>query len=155
MMSPEATRSTGVPAASYHPYAIVSGVASRRWVLGAWPATVTTSALKHTTSSLRSIRTLYAKIRPHVSIARLRQLARAGPLVPRASELVRRYGRPPAVLYFGEAPGDDLMATAVIAQWRAVRGTRPWYLTRHPGLFEHNPDVGLVLDYEPELAGAL
>jgi len=90
-----------------------------------------------------------------VSIARLRQFARAAQLVPRAASLVRSHGRPPAVLYFGEAPGDDLMATAVLAQWRAVRGTRPWYLTRHPGLFAHNPDVGLVLDYEPELAGAL
>jgi hypothetical protein len=90
-----------------------------------------------------------------VSIARLRQFARAALLVPRAADLVRRHGRPPAVLYFGEAPGDDLMATAVIAQWRKVHGTRPWYLTRHPGLFEHNPDVGLVLDYDPGLAGAL
>jgi hypothetical protein len=90
-----------------------------------------------------------------VRIARLRQLARAARLAPRAADLVRRHGRPPAVLYFGEAPGDDLMATAVIAQWRRVRGSRPWYLTRHPGLFEHNPDVGLVLEYEPELAGAL
>jgi hypothetical protein len=90
-----------------------------------------------------------------VSIARLRQLARAAQLVPRAADLVRRRGRPPAVLYFGEAPGDDLMATAVLAQWRTVRGTRPWYLTRHPGLFDHNPDVGLVLEYEPDLAGAL
>lgn len=65
------------------------------------------------------------------------------------------HGRPPAVLYFGEAPGDDLLATAVIRQWRRVRGSRPWYLTRHPQLFEGNPDVGLVLDYSPELAGAL
>jgi hypothetical protein len=90
-----------------------------------------------------------------VSIARLRQFARAAQLVPRAADLIRRHGRPPAVLYFGEAPGDDLMATAVLAQWRNVHGTRPWYLTRHPGLFDHNPDVGLVLPYEPELAGAL
>ncbi len=90
-----------------------------------------------------------------MSIARLRQVARAAQLVPRAADLVRRHGRPPAVLYFGEAPGDDLMATAVVAQWRKVRGTRPWYLTRHPGLFDNHPDVGLVLDYAPELAGAL
>src|ERR1051326_755559 len=154
MMSPDAIRSTGFPAASYHPYAIVSGVASRRCVLGPWFAAAA-SAQKQTTSSLRSIRTLYAKIRPHVSIARLRQVARAAQLVPRAADLVRRHGRPPVVLYFGEAPGDDLMATAVVAQWRKVRGTRPWYLTRHPGLFDNHPDVGLVLDYEPELAGAL
>jgi ADP-heptose:LPS heptosyltransferase len=90
-----------------------------------------------------------------VRIARLRQFARAVQLVPRAADLVRRHGRPAAVLYFGEAPGDDLMATAVIAQWRNVRGSRPWYLTRHPGLFDGNPDVGLVLEYDPALAGAL
>ena len=34
MMSPDAMRSTGAPAASYQPYATVDGVASRRWVLG-------------------------------------------------------------------------------------------------------------------------
>lgn len=86
---------------------------------------------------------------------RLRQVARAGALLPRAAGLLRRHGRPPAVLYFGEAPGDDLLATAVIRQWRQVRGSRPWYLTRHPTLFERNPDVGVVLEYSPELAGAL
>jgi glycosyl transferase family 9 (putative heptosyltransferase) len=90
-----------------------------------------------------------------VSLARLRQLARAARRLPRAASLIRRHGRPPAVLYFGEAPGDDLMATAVIAQWRKVRGSRPWYLTSHPGLFQHNPDVALVLEYDPELAGAI
>jgi Glycosyltransferase family 9 (heptosyltransferase) len=85
----------------------------------------------------------------------LSQVARAVGRLPRALSLIGRHGRPPAVLYFGHAPGDDLMATAVLEQWRVVHGTRPWYLTRHPGLFEHNPDVGLVLDYDPELAGAL
>jgi len=86
---------------------------------------------------------------------RIRQLARAAALLPRAATLLRTHGRPPAVLYFGEAPGDDLLATAVIRQWRHVRGGRPWYLTRYPQLFEGNADVGLVLDYSPELAGAL
>jgi len=90
-----------------------------------------------------------------VSIARLRQLARAARLLPRAADLTRRHGRPPAVIYFGEAPGDDLLATAVLAQWHTTHGTRPWYLTRHPTLFARSPDVALVLDYDPELAGAL
>lgn len=58
-------------------------------------------------------------------------------------------------MYFGESPGDDLLATAVLAQWHRVRGMRPWYLTRHPDLFEGNPDVALTLDYTPALAGAL
>jgi hypothetical protein len=59
------------------------------------------------------------------------------------------------VLYFGEAPGDDLLATAVLRHWHEVRGSRAWYLTRHPQIFQGNRDVGLVLDYSPELAGAL
>lgn len=85
----------------------------------------------------------------------MRQVAGVARHLPRAADLIRRHGRPPVVLYFGEAPGDDLMATAVIAQWHRLKGTRPWYLTRHRALFDHNPDVGLVLDYSPELAGAL
>jgi hypothetical protein len=88
-------------------------------------------------------------------MGRLRQAARVGTLLPRAAALIRQHGRPPAAIYFGESPGDDLLATAVIRQWRRVHGTRPWYLTRHPSLFAGNQDVGLVLDYSPELAGAL
>jgi hypothetical protein len=83
------------------------------------------------------------------------QLARALTLIPRAAALVARHGRPPAVLYFGGSPGDDLLATAVLLQWRQARGSRAWYLTRHPALFDGNPDVGLTLDYSPPLAGAL
>jgi hypothetical protein len=85
----------------------------------------------------------------------LRLLTRVAARLPRAADLLRRHGRPPAVLYFGEAPGDDLLATAVLRQWVQVRGTQPWYLTRHPQIFAGNPDAGLVLDYSPELAGAL
>jgi hypothetical protein len=88
-------------------------------------------------------------------MGRLRQAVRLGTLLPRAAGLIRQHGRPPAAIYFGESPGDDLLATAVIRQWRRVHGTRPWYLTRHPSLFTGNQDVGLVLDYSPELAGAL
>jgi hypothetical protein len=88
-------------------------------------------------------------------MGRLRQAVRVGTLLPRAAGLIRQHGRPPAAIYFGEAPGDDLLATAVVRQWRHVHGTRPWYLTRHPSLFAGNQDVGLVLDYSPELAGAL
>src|SRR5215471_16127781 len=67
MMSPDAIFSTGIAAASYQPYAIVSGVASRRWVLGACAAAMPATAIvaQETTSDLRSIRTLYARIRRH------------------------------------------------------------------------------------------
>jgi hypothetical protein len=88
-------------------------------------------------------------------IPSLSDAAGAASLLPRAARLLREHGRPPAVLYFGESPGDDLLATAVLRQWRVVRGTRPWYMTRHPALFERHPDVALLLDYSPRLAGAL
>lgn len=86
---------------------------------------------------------------------RVTQILGALPLLPRAASLIARHGRPEAVLYFGESPGDDLLATAVLRQWRQVRGTRVWYLTRHPDLFSGNPDVALTQDYSPPLAGAL
>jgi hypothetical protein len=85
----------------------------------------------------------------------LRDAAGAAALLPRAARLLRDHGRPPAVLYFGESPGDDLLATAVLRQWRTVHGTRPWYMTKHRALFDRNPDVALLLDYAPRLAGAL
>lgn len=86
---------------------------------------------------------------------RLRQLTAAAAELPRAAALIGRHGRPDAVLYFGESPGDDLLATAVVRQWRHVRGTRPWYLTSHPDLFTGNLDVALTPGYSPALAGAL
>jgi len=74
--------------------------------------------------------------------------------VPRALSLIRRHGRPAAMLYFGESPGDDLLATAVLRQWRAVHGTRAAYLTRYPELFAGNTDVAFTAPFDPLLAGA-
>lgn len=82
-------------------------------------------------------------------------LARAARLVPRAAGLITRYGRPSAVLYFGESPGDDLLATAVLRQWHEVRGSRAAYLTSHASLFQGNPDTAFTAPYDPALAGAL
>ena len=86
---------------------------------------------------------------------RIRQLGRVVLRVPRAADLIRRHGRPSAILYFGESPGDDLLATAVLRQWHRVRGSRAAYLTSHPALFSGNPDVAFTAPYDPELAGAL
>jgi glycosyl transferase family 9 (putative heptosyltransferase) len=88
-------------------------------------------------------------------VSRLRLAAAALRELPRAAALIARHGRPSAVLYFGESPGDDLLASAVLRQWRQVRGTPVWYLTRHPNLFAGNPDVALTAGYSPALAGAL
>jgi hypothetical protein len=90
-----------------------------------------------------------------IEAGRIRQLARATRLLPRAADLLRRHGRPSAILYFGESPGDDLLATAVLRQWHRVRGSRAAYLTSHPALFSGNPDVAFTAPYDPELAGAL
>jgi len=74
--------------------------------------------------------------------------------LPRALSLARRYGRPAAVLYFGESPGDDLLATAVVRQWRRTHGSRVAYLTKYPELFAGNDDVAFTDSYDPLLAGA-
>lgn len=89
-----------------------------------------------------------------MSLARLRQIAGAAREVPAALSLMRRHGRPSGLLYFGESPGDDLLATAVLRQWHQVRGHPAAYLTRHPQLFERNPDVAFSAPYDPSLAGA-
>lgn len=75
--------------------------------------------------------------------------------LPRALSLAGRYGRPGAVLYFGESPGDDLLATAVLRQWHQTCGRRAAYLTQYPELFRLNPDVAFTAPYDPALAGAL
>jgi hypothetical protein len=86
---------------------------------------------------------------------RIRQLARAALLLPRAADLIRRHGRPSAILYFGESPGDDLLATAVLQQWHNVRGARAAYLTDHPTLFHGNRDTAFTAPFDPALSGAL
>lgn len=90
-----------------------------------------------------------------IEARRIRQLARAARRLPRAAALIRRHGRPSAVCYFGESPGDDLLATAVLRHWRAVNGTRAAYLTNHPALFDGHPDTAFTAPYDPGLAGAL
>lgn len=87
--------------------------------------------------------------------SRLRRAPAVLTALPRACSLVARHGRPTAVLYFGAAAGDDLLATAVLRQWHRIHGTRAWYLTRHAELFDGNPDVAALGPYTPALAGAL
>jgi hypothetical protein len=57
-------------------------------------------------------------------------------------------------MYFGESPGDDLLATAVVRQWRRTHGSRVAYLTKYPELFTGNDDVAFTASYDPLLAGA-
>jgi ADP-heptose:LPS heptosyltransferase len=57
-------------------------------------------------------------------------------------------------MYFGESPGDDLLATAAIRQWRRTHRSRVAYLTHYPELFAGNDDVVFTAPYDPLLAGA-
>lgn len=57
-------------------------------------------------------------------------------------------------MYFGESPGDDLLATAVVREWHQTHGSRVAYLTRYPELFVGNDEVAFTGPYDPLLAGA-
>jgi hypothetical protein len=87
-------------------------------------------------------------------VPRLSHVAGALLRIPRALSLIRRHGRPGAIFYFGESPGDDLLATAVARHWREVRGSRAAYLTRYPELFAGNTDIAFTAPFDPLLAGA-
>lgn len=80
------------------------------------------------------------------------QAARA---LPRAIAEISRHGRPAALVYFGQAAGDDLMCTAVVDAL-VESGTHPvWMMSGRPDLFRHNPTVTHVAPYDEGLAYAL
>lgn len=59
-----------------------------------------------------------------------------------------RYGWPQCVLEYGDSPGDNLLCSTVLHEWR--RRTMPgrlWMSSNFPELFRHNPDVDRVVPY--------
>ena len=52
--------------------------------------------------------------------------------------------RPNVLLYFGYAPGDDLLSTAVLRELRKRGGDRLLMVSDHKGLFEGNPDPAYI-----------
>ena len=52
-----------------------------------------------------------------------------------------RLGVPHTLLYFGVAPGDDLLCTAVLRELRKRGRDRLWMMSNHPDLFKGNKDV--------------
>jgi ADP-heptose:LPS heptosyltransferase len=56
-----------------------------------------------------------------------------------------RHGRPNTVLFFGEAPGDDLLCTVVLRELRQRGHGGVWMVSRHPSLFLGNTDVDAVI----------
>ena len=88
-------------------------------------------------------------------LAYLRAGAGAAAAMPRALAEIARVGRPAALVYFGQAPGDDLLCTPVLDALAAT-GTRPvWMMSNHPDVFRHNPSVAHVVPYDDALAYAL
>lgn len=60
------------------------------------------------------------------------------------SFVVARRRRPAVLLYFGFAPGDDLLCTAVMRELCQRGKDSLMMLSNHPGLFAGNPDAAYV-----------
>jgi hypothetical protein len=67
-------------------------------------------------------------------------------LAPSAVSLLARHGRPELFINaVGAGIGDDLLCTAMFRELRG-RGQRNfWVTTKHPQLYEHNPDIDVVV----------
>ncbi|HEX4139178.1 MAG TPA: glycosyltransferase family 9 protein [Candidatus Methylacidiphilales bacterium] len=60
-------------------------------------------------------------------------------------QVTRERGKPGAFFHFGNSPGDDLLCTAVLREWRRRGGSDVWMMSNFPALFENNPDVDHVV----------
>lgn len=85
----------------------------------------------------------------------LRALAGGATALPRALRHIATAGRPRALVYFGAAPGDDLLCTAVVDALVASGVSPVWMMSNHAELFRNNPAIAHVVPYDDELAYAL
>ena len=58
-------------------------------------------------------------------------------------------GCPELILHFGIGPGDDLLCTVVLHELKKRGGHTLWMMSKHPDLFEDNPDVDQVVPIDP------
>jgi hypothetical protein len=79
----------------------------------------------------------------------------AAAALPTAIGAIARHGRPRTLVYFGAAPGDDLLCTPIIDALAASGGAPVWMMSNHPGLFRGNPSVAHVVPYDDGLAWTL
>src|SRR5262245_51578732 len=49
------------------------------------------------------------------------------------------------LFYMGIAPGDDLLCSAAIHEYRRRHATPVWMMSDHPEIFASNPDVARVV----------
>jgi ADP-heptose:LPS heptosyltransferase len=75
--------------------------------------------------------------------------------LPRAIAEVGRHGTPRALVYFGAAPGDDLLCTPTVDALAASGAGPIWMMSNHADLFRSNPSIAHVVRYDDGLAWAL
>lgn len=66
-----------------------------------------------------------------------------------------KYGEPEIILYFGIAPGDDLLCTTVLRELRKRGQAKLWMLSNYPELFQGMNDATAVLPIRCPLSEAL
>ncbi|MDR3456879.1 MAG: glycosyltransferase family 9 protein [Verrucomicrobiae bacterium] len=59
-----------------------------------------------------------------------------------------QHGLPDVLVYFGIAPGDDMLCTAVLHELKQRGQKKIWMMSKNPGLFEENADVDRVVPIE-------
>lgn len=85
--------------------------------------------------------------------ARLRRLYSLSRAVPEALKCFRKLSNARQAIFFGGAPGDDLLCTTLLHEY-AVRGAGPTaLLTQHSSLFEGNPDDVRIIKVKPHEPG--
>ena len=75
-----------------------------------------------------------------------------------AAKTACRHGRPQTLVYFGIAPGDDLLCTAVLHELASRNHKQLWMMTNFPELFAGNPHVTRLVPVDEryrEYAGLL
>src|ERR1700689_895863 len=56
-----------------------------------------------------------------------------------------KHGWPELLIYFGIAPGDDMLCTVVLRELRKRGQKKIWMMSKNPELFEKNSDVDRVV----------
>ncbi|QEM18386.1 hypothetical protein DIU38_020850 [Mucilaginibacter sp. P4] len=66
-----------------------------------------------------------------------------------------KYGIPSYIIAFGESLGDNLLLTVLSRELYGRRHKNIWVKSNQQQLFEHNPDIKLILPFGALLSGML
>jgi ADP-heptose:LPS heptosyltransferase len=92
-----------------------------------------------------SLKAVLGRLLPPALHRRASGLWLLGRNLSRTARTLFREGSPEVLLYFGAAPGDDLLCTVVARELRARGLERIWMMSGHAPLFEGNPDIARVV----------